>query len=298
MNNSNSFTEEQKQYIIYSYIQLKKGLNSIGKDIGISRQKVKKILQELGVHINNYQEAIGLQRAYNVNDNYFKIQSHNMAYILGVLAANGHISKNTNHIVIDLKDIDEEILYKIKKELQAESPIEHYINNSNCKYSRLRICSKTIKEDLIHYGITSQKTYKLTPPKFLAAQYYISYIRGYFDGDGYIYYTSDFKNAQWYICGAKKEVLSWIREVFVNQYQIFSTKIQQIKTLKNGDPFFQLSYYGEKVNKIFEVLYVKDSIYLDRKFEKMKNLYEKKSKRPYSSRDEGKSYANLIQNEV
>lgn len=307
MNNSNSLkkdkrkkdlTKEQKEYIVYNYVHLKRGLNSIGKDIGVSGQKIKKTLQEFGVHINNFQEAMSLRRAYEVNDNYFKVQSHNMAYILGFLAADGAVSKNTNHITIDLQVLDEEILYKIKKELQAECPIEHYINNSGHEYARLKICSKTIKEDLFHYGITPQKTYTLSPPIFLEKQYYISYIRGYFDGDGCIYYTTNFEKEQWYVCGARKEVLNWIREVFVNQYKIISPEVKQVKTLKNGDPFYQLTYYGKKINKIFESLYIKDTIYLDRKFKKMKNLYDIKSTRPYSSSVEEKSYAELIQNEV
>lgn len=292
-------SEEQKSYIVYSYTQLKKGLNSIGREIGVSGAKVKKTLQELGVHVNTFQEAMGLQRHYNVNDNYFKIQSHNMAYILGFLSADGGVSKDTNHITIDLKDIDEEILYKIKKELSAEAPLEHYVNNSGCHYSRLRICSKTIKDDLSHYGITPKKTFTLEPPKFLDEQYYLSYIRGYFDGDGCFYCDKNFQNQIWYICGARKNVLDWIEKILVNQLGILSTGVKVAKTLKNGDPFYQLSFYrGDSIKRIFENLYIDNTICLERKYQKMKNFYEIKSKSPYSFGEEEKRYAELTQNEV
>ena len=227
----------------------------------------------MGVVLRNFQDAMQESRAYNVNDNYFKTQSHNMAYILGLLASDGCVSKDTNHFYIDLQQEDEEILYKIKEELSFEGPIQHYTNNNGCNFSRLRVCSKIIKEDLTHYGITPKKTYSLLPPTFLEEQYLISYIRGYFDGDGCIYINQKDSSYNWYICGARKEVLEWMKKILLNNYGIITSVSVSSRMLSNGDPFYYLQVYKkETIIKIFKILYVQNSLFLKRKYQIMKKL--------------------------
>lgn len=282
--------------MIYNYTVLKRGVNAIGKDLGTSGITVQRHLKKMGVKIRNFQESMQECRAYNVNDNYFKNQSHNMAYILGFIASDGCVSKNTNHIIFDIQESDEEILYKIKKELEYEGPIQHYINSSGHKYSRLKICSSIIKKDLEHYGITPKKTFTLQPPLFLDEKYYISYIRGYFDGDGCIYINYNKYNYNWYICGARKEVIKWIAEYLLNKYGIISYFHSSTKTLSQGDLFYYIQIYKkDTIQKLFEILYVQNSLYLERKYFIMKNFYDIKSTRLYSLSDKEKRYAELIQ---
>lgn len=298
MGKSKEFTEKEKELIIYNYVVLKRGVNSIGKDFKTSGITIQRHLKKWGVSIRNLTEAMQEVRAYSVNDNYFKVQSHNMAYILGLIASDGCISKNSNHFYIDLQSQDEEILYKIKDELSFEGPIEHYTNNSGCNYSRLRICSKTIKQDLEHYGIVPQKTFTLKPPYFLDKQYYISYIRGYFDGDGCIYINYNINKYHWNIGGAKKEVMEWIQNILLNDYGIISSLNSTNKILSQGDNFYYISIFSKKIiMRLFEILYVPNSLYMERKFQIMKNFYDIKSTRLYSLSDKEKRYAELIQNQ-
>lgn len=298
MGKSISFTDEQKEFMVYNYTVLKRGVNAIGRDLDVAGLTIQKHLKKMGVKIRNPQEAKRECRAYNVNDNYFKIQSHNMAYILGFLASDGGVSKNTNHFTIDIQRTDEEILYKIKEELKFEGPISHYVNSHGCKYSRLRVCSHTIKQDLAHYGIIPQKTFTLTPPLFLDEQYFISYIRGYFDGDGCIWINYEKYSYNWYICGARKEVIEWIQQVLLNKYGIITSLATSTQTLSQGDPFYSIQVYKkETILKLFEILYIPNSIYMERKYKIMKNFYDIKSTRLYSSSEEEKRYAELIQNE-
>lgn len=233
-------------------------------------------------------------RAYEVNDNYFKVQSHNMAYILGFLASDGGVSKNTNHFSLEIQKSDEEILYKIKDEIKYEGPVSHYTNNSGHTYSRLRICSQIMKQDLAHYGIIPRKTFTLTPPVFLNEEYFISYIRGYFDGDGCIYTDYKISKYNWYICGAKKDVLEWMRQILLDKYGIITFLHISSTVLSQGDPFYSIQIYSkESILKLFEILYVPDSLYMERKYQIMKNFYDIKSTRLYPSRVEGKRYAEL-----
>ena len=291
-----SFTDEQKEFIVYNYTVLKRGVNAIGRDVGIAGITIQRYLKKWGVKVRNRQEAIKECRAHNVNDDYFKVQSHNMAYILGFLASDGGVSKSSNHFSIDIQRADEEILYKIKDELSYEGPIEHYTNNSGHEYSRLRVCSYTIKQDLAHYGIIPHKTFTLVPPTFLDERYFISYIRGYFDGDGCI--CTDYKKYKynWYICGARKEVIEWMRQVLLNKYGIITSLSTSTKTLSQGDHFYSMQVYKkETILKLFEILYVPNSIYMERKYQIMKTFYDIKSTRLYSSSAEEKRYAELIQ---
>lgn len=299
MGKSKEFTEEEKEFIIYNYTVLKRGVNSIGRDVGVAGITIQRYLKKWGVSIRNLTEAMQELRGYSVNDDYFKTQSHDMAYILGLIASDGCVSKNTNHIHIDLQESDEEILYKIKDALSFEGPIQHYTNNSGCNYSRLKICSKTIKQDLEHYGITPQKTFKLEPPFFLEKQYYISYIRGYFDGDGCIWTKyGDRLKYNWYICGARKNVIEWIYNVLLNNYGIVSYLHTSSRTLSQGDKFYSIQVYKkDTIQRIFDILYVPNSLHLERKYNKMKNFYDIKSTRLYSLSDKEKRYAELIQTE-
>ena len=321
MGKSISFTDEQKEFMVYNYTVLKRGVNAIGRDLDVAGLTIQRHLKKMGVKIRNPQEAQGECRAYNVNDNYFKIQSHNMAYILGLLATDGTNSSLTNivkitlqerdsHLLEEIKEdesngyydhetkTDEEILYKIKEELRFEGPISHYVNSHGCEYSRLRVCSHIIKQDLAHYGIIPQKTFTLTPPLFLDEQYFISYIRGYFDGDGCIWINYEKYSYNWYICGARKEVIEWIQQVLLNKYGIITSLVTSTQTLSQGDPFYSIQVYKkETILKLFEILYIPNSIYMERKYKIMKNFYDIKSTRLYSSSEEEKRYAELIQNE-
>lgn len=295
MGKSKEFTEEESNQIIYNYTVLKRGVNAIGKDFNVAGKTIQNHLKKKGIKIRNLAAAMQESRAANVNDNYFKTQSHNMAYILGLLASDGCISKDTNHWNIDLQEQDEEILKQIQTEIGYDGKIEHYTNNLNKQFSRLRICSRQMKSDLQHYGITPHKTFTLKPPEFLDPQYYISYIRGYFDGDGCFYFNEDKNKYNWYICGARREVIQWIHDIFINVYGIDTTIQTSNYTLKNGDHFYYLQTYSiSTISQIFEVLYISDSLYMQRKFNSFKNFYDIKSTRLYSLSDKEKRYAELI----
>lgn len=298
MGKSIVFTDEQEEFMIYNYTALKRGVNAIGKDLGVSGITIQRHLKKMGVKIRTLQEAVQDCRSYNVNDNFFKTQSHDMAYILGLLASDGCVSKNTNHLRIDLSVMDEEILYKIKEVFDFEGAVGRYTNNSGHEYSQLRVCSPTMKKDLAHYGIIPAKTYTLQPPLFLEEKYWIDYIRGYFDGDGCIFINYEKYKYDWYICGAKKDVLEWMQSVLLNQYGIQTYLHRTAEVLKNGDYFYSIHVYKKTdIIKLFNILYVPNSLFLQRKYELMKNFYDIKSKRLYSLSDKEKRYAELVLNE-
>lgn len=95
--------------------------------------------------------AIGSwKRKYDITEDYFKVWSNNMAYILGFIAADGVIQKENQCVSVSQKE--RYILEDIKKELKTNQPL--YQNKKTGVYM-LNINSKTIKDDLMNiHGIS------------------------------------------------------------------------------------------------------------------------------------------------
>lgn len=123
-------------------------------------------------------------RQYKLNVNYFnKIDSHEKAYVLGFLYADGSNRGDGLSFTQDVERID--ILENIKKALESESPIRelgprHYI---------FEVFSNIIVRDVEKLGVVKNKslvlqfpTKEIVPDKFMS-----SFILGYFDGDGCIW---------------------------------------------------------------------------------------------------------------
>lgn len=274
--NSKQVPEEIAEKVIYNYCVLKKGLIPSGAPFGLQQYMVEKVLKEYGIQKRTYVESKDLLRKYEVKDDYFKTQSHNMAYILGLIASDGNIAKKENCIRIQLADYDKEILDKVNEELGNTRPVKvHPRSDSDHDTADLRVFSSTMKKDLAHYNIVPNKTETLKPPYFLQKEFIISYIRGYFDGDGSVSEAGTNRNVlNFSICGASKEVLEWMRSYFAEEYAIINNGLYK-DTLPSGKPFWRLSYYSDKAKKIYSLLYNNNGLYMARKYERFTQLVNK-----------------------
>ena len=113
-----------------------------------------------------------------------------------------------------------------------------------------------------------RKTFILQPPLNLSKEYYIDYIRGYFDGDGYIINSQ--RNIKFGICGASKELLEWIINVFYEIYGI--PKINILVDSRREKPFYSVNYANKASKKIYTILYNESNMYLKRKKEKFESI--------------------------
>lgn len=275
--NQKNIPEEIQQKVIDNYIQKEMGLIPSGKPYGLTEFLVKKILKEHGIKIRTYIESKDNLRKYECDDEYFKTQSHNMAYILGLLASDGNVSSKGNQITIQLDSGDIQLLEEIRKEIKLTRPIKTYKRADYDSFtSKLCVFSSTMKKDLAHYNIVPNKTFILMPPELLKKEYQISFIRGYFDGDGSI------TDSCWSIVGASKPMIEWIRSVLANDYKIYNNSIYT-STLPNGTIVYKISYYGEKKKQLFDALYATDSLKMARKYEKFKQILKEKYPRDYNS---------------
>ena len=131
------------------------------------------------------------QRKYKPNDNYFKTWSNEMAYFLGLIVADGHVSHKRNILMINLKKTDHHIIENLKNALEYDGPIYTINKKDGQPQSALTVTSKEIAKDLAAMGLSGNKTYDFDWIKGMPDEYVSHFIRGVFDGDGCVYINVD-----------------------------------------------------------------------------------------------------------
>jgi hypothetical protein len=122
-------------------------------------------------------------RKYNVDFDYFKNWSVEMAYLLGFICADGHIASSRNSLLIQLHKKDKYILENFMKFMKFEGKLYDYSSKTTCT---LHISSKKITQDLMNFGLTRHKSQELKWIEQTPDQYVSHFVRGYFDGDGHV----------------------------------------------------------------------------------------------------------------
>lgn len=217
---------------------------------------ILRILLENQVEIRHRATRPNDNRRYKINDDYFNInyQSHNSAYILGLLASDGCVASSQNQIYIELQKVDRELLEKINIELKNERPIKDYFNRSKNYYnSKLYFFSKTIKGNLRLYNIVPNKThYNNDFLQNIEECFYSDFIRGYFDGDGSIKWTNG--SIQWQIDSTSLKTLQHIQDIL--KTADITTKIVTHNERGRKTPLYRIYCYGYDNNlKIFKLFY-------------------------------------------
>ena len=121
-------------------------------------------------------------RKYNFNKNYFEeLKTHEQAYILGFIYADGYNGKKELDLVqkIERKDI----LEKINKAFDSEYIIKEYKPG----IVKLSLNSVKLCNDLYKLGAIPNKSLILQFPDFIPDELMPSFILGYFDGDGCVW---------------------------------------------------------------------------------------------------------------
>jgi intein-encoded DNA endonuclease-like protein len=172
----------------------------IAEIAGISDRSVRRILVENGVKTR----PAGQPRKRDVDESFFDTWSNDMAYILGVIVTDGCVHGNT--LSISQKDYD--YLKMISEKMGCNNP---YIMRKKDGVCVLIINSKHIILSLQAYGIIPRKSLVIEFPN-VPEQYLGHFLRGVFDGDGYIHpkgyivvFTSGSKNFAYGLFGCLKE---------------------------------------------------------------------------------------------
>lgn len=215
------------------------------------------------------------KRKYKIDENYFdQINTEEKAYFLGFLYADGYNNTSRNCVRLVLQDTDRDIVQRLNNLLQPSKPLyfevtnKKFLNRKN-KYG-LVIANKHISKVLSDLGCTRAKTFTITFPEWLDNSLYNHFIRGYFDGDGYIGYNKSTKHLSFELVGTAP-FLSRIQDILESEVGINKTKLYSCQSSDSRILSLRIGT-NSKVLKVKDWLYRSSTIYLDRKFDKFKTV--------------------------
>jgi len=229
------------------------GLNcrEIAPILGISRHTVANRLKRAGVDILPGNK-------YRFNERYFQyIDTEEKAYWLGMLAADGNIHKSsrrgTYKITLSLKEEKPDHLRKFLNDIGSNKPVQ-----TRKDQFRATASSKYFECDLIPKGIVECKSLILMPPVGVPDNLISHWIRGYFDGDGSVYFSKDGK----------------IKVTFAGTHEIcefINSQVNNCGNIHKNKNIFMLRFQSKNSTKIIEdYLYYNATIFLERKYLKFR----------------------------
>lgn len=197
------------------------------------------------------------QRIYNINDNYFdNINTPEKAYFLGFIMADGCVLDKHNQLQFNIHKRDRDILVYFLNLLESNYPIIKHKED----YVSMVVTSKKIVNDLILLGIVPNKTKVLKMPK-INKELYPHLIRGYFDGDGSIWFDKQANSYRIQFIGTEN-ILTSIK-------QILQLSDNKLRYTNDDKTICRLGYSGNiKVFDILSLLYNNSTIHLERKYQK------------------------------
>lgn len=212
-------------------------------------------------------------KKYLFDENYFEnIDTEEKAYWLGFLYADGYIQNDINacqfRVTLALQQNDADHIKKFAECLSSNHPIidvHRKVKNKEYVAKQISIYSHKMVDDLYRAGCVQGKSLILKPPT-LENDMVKHFIRGYFDGDGSIYY--DIKRDRYvFSVLSTNDVLLWIcKEIGVSAHIRNAKKDSLCKELR--------------VNKksdlimIYNVIFKDANIYLQRKKDKADEMYQ------------------------
>ena len=145
---------------------------------------------QLRIHSSKYLTTRGSKRKYNVNDYFFEQDTPSKYYILGLLAADGIVTKE-GYIKLwqcDKLGLGLELIDWYKNILNLEAPIKTVQPKKGKLQYGIQFTSSIIAKTLKENNIVNNKTFTVTIPNYILEdetklRYYLI---GYIDGDGYV----------------------------------------------------------------------------------------------------------------
>ncbi|MEK7634948.1 MAG: LAGLIDADG family homing endonuclease [Patescibacteria group bacterium] len=203
-----------------------------------------------------------------------------MAYVLGYVYADGTLI-NCDYIralYLSITSTDKDSPERIKKMMGSE----HNITKNKSLFLKgktfytLKIGNHKIYNDLIKHGLYPNKSLTVQFPN-IPNKYLNHFIRGYFDGDGCIYFEKS-------ISDTGKIIIKRIRTFFTSGSKIFLEKMNTVlanEKIENGRIYksnrsFQLIFNNKDSIKLFKLMYKRAShnTFFMRKYKTFNDYFE------------------------
>jgi hypothetical protein len=203
--------------------------------------------------------VMGGKRIYDVKEDYFETWSHEMAYILGFISADGSVNKQKTSLSIELQMRDKEVLEFIQQQIAPTLPIRT-IKKKEREYCRLRINSVKLIRSLQKFNVIPNKTFTIRLNFDIPQIFVGDYIRGLFDGDGWV--TCRRNTVEFGICSGSKQ---FIEDLF----SLLKTGRTRTINSKRRKSLYILDAEANSAITIRDVMYASGSFALKRK----KNIF-------------------------
>lgn len=243
------------------------------KEIRSSLENAK-ILRRLG---NGYQTKLQYKNLLE------EIKTEEDAYILGLWYADGCV--HNNQAIITLHKDDEKILEKIRNYICPKLTIKNTVNGD----SKILVFSNSyLVSNFIKHGCVTRKTWEeLSIPK-MPEKLIKHFIRGYFDGDGSIYWDRTY--LRFVICAINENILKNFCKILdtLNIENKIDKEIREGKslTLPSGekstnckDMYRLYVRKKESLVRLYSYLYEDSAIFLKRKKKKFDNFIRQEIKK-------------------
>lgn len=214
---------------------------------------------------------------WHFNKDFFKTWSSDMAYVLGFIMADGYVFTNprgscyTGFVSDDL-----EIIEKIRLVLHSNHFIGTRNHPSNPKWKPthvLQIGSKDLFQDLKKFGVVPNKSLILKFPANIPDAFVGHFVRGYFDGDGCVYFRKHLRK--------DRNKMSWVFTVrFTSGSKQFLEGLHEILKKYTNGGFIQIKNRGYDLVfshrdgfALFDLMYkdIESNLFLERKY----NIFQK-----------------------
>ncbi len=226
-----------------------------------------------------------LYTRFEVNDRFFEEIGKQQAWLLGLLAADGYISKDGKRLGISQShEYGRDVIEHIKSLLNFEGNISSSQTKINGKEygiaHSVKFTSAPMIKALSRYGITSDKTKNFKYPTELPKEMHYSFLRGYIDGDGC---------CNFYTCGYGSQKMLKISAV--GTPNLVATLLEMHPTArrcqKNGTSIEEIVWNGKHAVDFGCQLYEDRDLYLSPKaarFYEYLSLLEESPTKWYSER--------------
>jgi hypothetical protein len=202
----------------------------------------------------------GARKCMLLREDYFEnIDCEGKAYWLGFLMADGYTrigNKNdkTVNLALQVGDSSRIEAFKLAIGTNKKTEVNHYKYRHDL--ARLSINSSKMYDDLVKHGCIPRKSLKTVFPD-IKIDWYNHFVRGYFDGDGWITKPGTFG-----VVGGEQFLLQ-LRDVLTQSIGVNLVKLTFDKRTK---AVFSIRYGGRKqLFKIYNWLYENANTYLLRK---------------------------------
>jgi hypothetical protein len=255
------------------YISEKKSLEDIARLYGSSRVAVWKYCKSERITRRGRSDArLEAQKGgkvpqgyFDINENFFSKWSPEMAYVLGLIATDGCVSKSG---AVSLCINDKNLLEKVKDLMGSAHTIKYYGHQEGLysfNFSRQKLCA-----DLNRLGIFPNKSLNIRFPDVPDA-FLVDFVRGVFDGDGSVFFEKRSPSLPLrasFVSSSKEFIEALERKLFT--LDLPKRTLYQQKT-KNTVSYMIRYAHADSI-RLFNLLYsqntIKKGLFLARKYDK------------------------------